>query len=43
MIDGGAAPALMLVSTARQPMVISDGMLRWASQPDPWRMRDGVF
>ncbi len=38
-----AAGALALNATGRAPMVISREVLRWASQPDPWRMRQRAF
>jgi hypothetical protein len=42
-LANSALAALLLVSTARQPMRIHPEMVRLAGQPGPWRMRDGVF
>ena len=38
-----AAGAIVFAATGKKPMVISDEVLRRASQPDPWRMRQRAF
>ncbi len=38
-----AAGAIVFAATGKKPMVISDEVLRWASQPDPWRRRQTAF
>jgi hypothetical protein len=38
-----AAGAIVLAATRKKPMVIHPEMLRLASQPGPWRMREAPF
>ncbi len=38
-----AAGAIVFAATGKKPMVISPKVLHWASQPDPWLMRERAF